>query len=163
AVLLYRADLAERAPEALRAVLWLEGRLSEDTMIRLNGEADGGTREATVAAKYLTEQLGEEVHPDTDTLAARLLRSTGEHLRLVAISLGLAIVTAVPLGVLAARFPWLGQVVLILVGVVQTVPSVALLAILIVLLKMIGPVPAIVALYLYSLLPIVRNTYTGLS
>ena len=65
-------------------------------------------------------------------------------------------------GVLAASLPRLRQVVLGLTGVLQTVPSLALLALLIPLLGMIGTVPALVALVVYALLPIVRNTCTGL-
>jgi osmoprotectant transport system permease protein len=91
------------------------------------------------------------------------LRLTGQHLFLVTISLALAIVLAVPLGILAARFPRSGQIILGATGIVQTIPSLALLALLIPLPFMgIGARPAIVALFLYSLLPIVRNTYAGL-
>jgi osmoprotectant transport system permease protein len=64
--------------------------------------------------------------------------------------------------VLAARVRWLGQAILGVVGVVQTVPALALLFLLSVALHRLGVVPALVALFCYSLLPIVRNTYTGL-
>src|SRR5262249_6325236 len=76
-------------------------------------------------------------------------------------SLLLAILAAIPLGVVAFRFPVLGQVILALVGVVQTIPGLALLSLLLVVFG-IGAVPAIVALFVYSLLPITRNTYAGL-
>ena len=69
---------------------------------------------------------------------------------------------AVPLGVIAARRRRLGQAVLAVVGVVQTIPSLALLVFMIPLLG-IGTRPAIAALFLYSLLPIVRNTHAGLA
>ena len=78
------------------------------------------------------------------------------------VAVGLACLVGVPLGVLAAVYPRLRQVVLGVTGVLQTVPSLALLAILIPLLGMIGTVPALVALFVYALLPIVRNTCTGL-
>jgi osmoprotectant transport system permease protein len=78
------------------------------------------------------------------------------------VSLALAIVAAVPLGVVAARVRWLGQGVLAVVGVVQTVPALALLFLLSVAMHRLGVVPALAALFFYSLLPIVRNTYTGL-
>ncbi len=81
---------------------------------------------------------------------------------LVAVSLALAILVAIPLGVAAARRPRLGYIVLAAIGVVQTVPALALLVLLLVLMNRIGPAPAIAALFLYSLLPIVRNTYAGL-
>ena len=66
-----------------------------------------------------------------------------------------------PLGVVAARRPNLGQVILGVAGILQTIPSLALFVFMIPLLG-IGAAPAIVALFLYSLLPIVRNTYTGI-
>ena len=83
---------------------------------------------------------------------------------MVGASLAAAVLLAVPLGVLAARRPLLGQAVLGLAGVVQTVPSLALLALLIPLplIGGTGTKPALVALFLYSLLPILRNTVTGL-
>src|SRR5205823_5746088 len=88
---------------------------------------------------------------------------------MVGASLAAAVVVAVPLGVLAARRPTLGRAALGLAGVVQTIPSLALLALMIPILGLTrgalpatGVVPALVALFLYSLLPIVRNTVTGL-
>lgn len=91
-----------------------------------------------------------------------LARMTQQHLTLVLLSVALACVIGIPLGVLAALLPRLRQVVLGLAGVLQTIPSLALLALLIPLLGMIGTVPALVALVVYALLPIVRNTCTGL-
>ena len=93
---------------------------------------------------------------------ARILGYTAEHLELVGVSLTLAIAVAVPLGVVAFRRPRLGQAVLAVVGVIQTIPSLALLVFMIPLLG-IGALPATVALFLYSLLPIVRNTHAGLA
>ncbi|PHV04463.1 amino acid ABC transporter permease [Janthinobacterium sp. BJB412] len=87
---------------------------------------------------------------------------TRQHLTLVALAVLLACAVGVPLGVLAAYRPRLRQAVLALVGVLQTVPSLALLALLIPLLGMIGTAPALLALFVYALLPIVRNTCTGL-
>jgi osmoprotectant transport system permease protein len=86
---------------------------------------------------------------------------TGQHLLLVSVSLALAVVVALPLGVLASKRPALGEAVLGVTGVVQTIPSLAILVLMIPLFGL-GAGPAIVALFLYSLLPIARNTYTGL-
>jgi osmoprotectant transport system permease protein len=83
-------------------------------------------------------------------------------LKLVALSLLLAILVGIPLGVLATRSAFLGGAILSLSGLLQTIPSLALLALLIPFLG-IGAIPALVALFLYSLLPIVRNTYVGLT
>src|SRR4029077_8380798 len=87
---------------------------------------------------------------------------TLEHLFLVALSLAAAIAAAVPLRILAWRKPRLGQVILTVTGVIQTIPSLALLVFMIPLLG-IGAGPAIVALVLYSLLPILRGTHAGLA
>ena len=82
------------------------------------------------------------------------------HIGLTFISLLVAVLAGVPLGILIARKNKLAGVVLGLAGILQTIPSIALLGVMIPLLG-IGPRPAIVALFLYALLPIIRNTYTG--
>jgi osmoprotectant transport system permease protein len=96
-----------------------------------------------------------------------LLETTYEHLRLVIPSLLAAVLVAVPLGVLAARQPTLGRIVLAATGVLQTIPSLALLLFMIPVMmwligKGTGAPLAIAALFLYSLLPIVQNTEAGL-
>lgn len=96
-------------------------------------------------------------------LAPDLGRLLAEHLALVAGSLLLAVLAGAPLGILAFRHPALAGPVMAAVGVMQTVPSLALLAFLIALLGTIGFVPALLALFVYALLPIVRNTHAGLS
>jgi osmoprotectant transport system permease protein len=87
---------------------------------------------------------------------------TGEHLMLTGISTGTAILVGIPLGICAARIRWLRSPLIGFVGILQTIPSLAMLAILLALLQKIGATPAIIALTLYALLPIVRNTLTGL-
>jgi osmoprotectant transport system permease protein len=162
-VLLYRADLERRAPEAVRAMLRLEGAISADDMRDMNARAVvDKVPDAQVAGDFLARKLNVRVEVETETVARRILARTREHLLLVGVSLALAIAVAVPLGVLAARQPRLGQGLLALVGVVQTLPALALLGLLILLVRQLGPLPAIIALFLYSLLPIMRNTYTGL-
>jgi osmoprotectant transport system permease protein len=94
--------------------------------------------------------------------ADKLLSQTATHLGLTLISLILAIFIAVPLGILIARKPKFSGPVLGFTGILQTIPSIALLGILIPFLG-IGPKPAILALFLYALLPILRNTYTGIT
>ncbi len=158
AVFLYRSDLTERSPGAVTALEALAGALDEPTMITLNGRAQlGGVSESAVAAGF----LGGEETAEADSRWVRIWRRTVEHLLLVGLSLGAAIVVAIPLGVAAARRPALGQLVLGATGVLQTVPSLAMFVFLIPFLG-IGAAPAIVALFVYSLLPIVRNTHTGL-
>jgi osmoprotectant transport system permease protein len=162
AVLLYREDWAARHRGALESVLRLEGLLSEREMVQLNARVRlERVPETQVASEFLGRKLGLESEVSTDTLAWRVWRRTREHLFLVLVSLLGAVVVAVPLGVLAAKRARLGRVVLGLAGIIQTVPSLALLVMMIPLLG-IGSVPAIVALFLYGLLPIVRNTAAGL-
>jgi osmoprotectant transport system permease protein len=91
------------------------------------------------------------------------LRLSAQHLFLVFVSLLLAIVVGIPLGVLSFYRPKTGQIVLSVTNVIQTIPSLALLAFLITLFGLIGTIPAIVALFLYALLPIIQSTHAGLS
>jgi osmoprotectant transport system permease protein len=103
--------------------------------------------------------------PLAEYIAARLpelwLR-TGEHLMLTGCSTTAAILIGVPMGILLFRTPWLRTPALGTVGILQTIPSLAMLVFLLALLQKIGVLPALIALSLYALLPIVRNTLTGL-
>jgi osmoprotectant transport system permease protein len=117
--------------------------------------------EDVVAAEYLKTRFAIEPTIVSDSFAQRMLRRLGEHVTLVAISLLAAILVAIPLGIVAARWRRLGSVILSVTGIIQTIPSLALLVFMIPWLG-IGAGPALVALFLYSLLPIVRNTATGL-
>jgi osmoprotectant transport system permease protein len=158
AVFLYRAELAQRAPALVRALDGLAGRIDAATMQRLNARVKlQREKEADVAADWLGVAA-----PATIGRAERVWQRTREHLALVGISLGLALLVALPLGVLAARQPRLGQIVLSATGVLQTLPSLAVFVFMIPLFG-IGAKPAIAALFLYSLLPIVRNTHAGLT
>lgn len=94
--------------------------------------------------------------------ADKLLEQTLTHIGLTFVSLLLALLIGVPLGILISRRTKLASSVLGVAGVLQTVPSVALLGFLIPLLG-IGVGPALVALFLYALLPIIRNTYVGIT
>jgi osmoprotectant transport system permease protein len=165
AVLLYAGGLEARAPGAAAALERLAGAIDEATMIALNARVKlGRESEAAVAADFVREQLGLAAPAGAapgESRAARIARTTLDHLALVATSLAAAIAVALPLGVLAAKRPRLGAVVLGTAGVLQTVPSLALLVFMIPLLG-IGAPPAVAALFLYSLLPIVRNTHAGL-
>jgi osmoprotectant transport system permease protein len=94
--------------------------------------------------------------------SGELALRTSEHLALTGMSLGLAMAIGIPLGMLACVFPKTRGPLLSIVGIFQTIPSLALLAILLTLVGMIGVVPAVIALTIYGLLPIVRNTVTGI-
>jgi len=162
-VILYRQALARSQPDAVAAMLRLAGRLSESAMVAMNARARlDRVPETRVAADFLAEAFDLAVQADVETRIERLARNTRQHLFLVVVSLLLAIVVAVPMGVAAAKGPRLGQAILGGVGVLQTIPSLALLVFMIPLLG-IGAPPALAALFLYSLLPIVRNTHAGLT
>ncbi len=163
AVLLYRLDLDARVGSgAIRTLRRLEGKVDAERMIAMNARAKlDRVPEARVAADFLQQQLGVVSVRQQASVPSMILARVAEHLLLVAVSLLAAILVAVPLGVLAAKRARLGQVVLSFVGIVQTLPTLALLVFMIPLFG-IGGTPAIVALFLYSLLPIVRNTHAGL-
>jgi osmoprotectant transport system permease protein len=117
--------------------------------------------EPVVAGEFLAAELGVDAVVAVESPAARLWRHTREHLALFGVSLLAAILAGVPLGVLAAKVPAVAQPILAVTGILQTVPSLAILVLLIGPLGL-GAPPAIAALFLYSLLPIVRNTHAGL-
>ena len=164
AVLLHRLDAPARHPAAWKALARLEGRLDTATMARLNARAEiDRVPVGDVAAEFLS---GRETAARTGLLDAifsrESLRMLVQHVALVLGSLAAAIAIGVPLGIAAARRRALAQPVLAAAGLMQTIPSLALLAFLIPLTGTIGVWPATIALFLYALLPIVRNTYTGL-
>jgi len=163
AVVLYRLDLAQRAPAALRAVRDLEGGIKAEEMRRLNGRVKlERVPERAAAADFLAATLHIAQEPAAEGRARRVGRAVAEHLSLVAASLVTAVVVAIPLGIAAARRRRLGAAILALAGVVQTIPTLALLVLLIPVLG-IGAAPAVAALFLYSVLPIVVNTMAGLA
>ncbi|TFW28865.1 ABC transporter permease subunit [Massilia arenosa] len=189
AVLLYRLDVPARFPAAWQAIKGLEGGIREPDMIALNAEAEISHRAfpaiahdwlarrastphtATPAAPLSSRPaaVAQAAGRDADGTGlwprmfnADLWRLTRQHVLLVGVSVLLACAIGIPLGVAAAAWPRLRQSVLAAVGILQTVPSLALLAMLIPLLGAIGTIPALAALFTYALLPIVRNTCTGL-
>jgi len=87
---------------------------------------------------------------------------TGEHLMLTGCSTLAAVSIGIPMGILLYRAPWIRGPVMGVIGILQTIPSLAMLVFLLALLKKIGVLPALIALTLYALLPIARNTLTGL-
>jgi len=172
AVLLYRKDLPTRLPKTWAALQKLEGKLTAPQMIALNAQVElQNETPPAVAAAYLANPLAViDLSDKTNEpgfwatlFAPDFWPETRQHLFLVFVSLALSVLAAIPLGIWAARSPRAAQPILSVTGLIQTIPSLALLAFLIPLLHRIGPVPAVVALFLYSLLPIVRNTYTGLT
>ncbi|MGH8621083.1 MAG: glycine betaine ABC transporter substrate-binding protein, partial [Burkholderiales bacterium] len=171
AVILHRREFEQQFPRSWEALRRLEGRISIERMTAMNAAVElSGASFAAVAQLFLgagADGTGHATGRQRTFLAALagpdLWRLTFEHLSLVASSLALGVAIGVPLGIWADRAPRARYWVLAAAGVLQTVPALALLAFLIAALDRIGTLPAIIALFLYSLLPIVRNTESGLA
>jgi len=162
ALLLCRADLPGRLPRLWEALQGLDGAIDEDAMVAMNAAVKiERESEAAVASRFVGSLYGDQPAWSERSRLQRVLVRSGEHLALVGISLLAALLVALPLGIAAAKLRIIEQPLLALVGIVQTIPSLALLVFMIPLLG-IGAPPAIAALFLYSLLPIVRNTHAGL-
>jgi osmoprotectant transport system permease protein len=159
AVFLFRLPMRADAIAALRR---LEGTLNEKRMIRLNAEAER-TKNYTRAADLYFERGAGSGNTVGESFPQKLVRWTLRHLQLAGFSLLLSMIFGIPLGIVASRGGAIGQAILGFASIVQTIPSLALLALLV-------PIPffgisvrtAIAALFLYGLLPIVRNTASGL-
>jgi osmoprotectant transport system substrate-binding protein/osmoprotectant transport system permease protein len=178
AAALVSRNLVERQPAAIAALTELSSRLDEATMRRLNQRLEVDREPVGRIARDALAGLGLIAAPADAAGAApaerregsflgylwdrrtELLGMTRRHLLLVALSLAAAIAAAVPLGLALERLPRGAEVAVRAAGVLQTLPGIALLAFMIPLLG-IGVLPAVVALFLYSLYPILRNTYTG--
>jgi osmoprotectant transport system permease protein len=168
-----RADLLARLPDAAAALRLLAGRIDEATMRRLNVAVEVERRDpAEVAASFLRELGLADRHVTVTRRATSLagvlwerrgitLRLAAQHLFLTGAALAGAILIGLPLGIAASRRPLLAGVALTGAGILQTIPSIALLAFMLPLFG-IGTAPAIAALFLYGLLPILRNTVAGL-
>ncbi len=171
AVVLYRLDVPTRFPDAWIALQKLSNSIDATAMIAMNARAElasvpfdviardrlavvSGTKQATDNSErgFSAKLFGDD-----------LLRLTGQHLLLVAVSVAIATLIAIPLAVMIFPYARLRSIVLGAAGLLQTVPSLALLAVLISLIGVIGSVPALIALTLYALLPIMRNTCAGLN
>jgi osmoprotectant transport system permease protein len=158
AVFLYRLELPANVIAVLRS---LEGSFDEKRMIDLNAAAEKSKSYAQAADLYFAEPSSPATQEEP--FPHKLWRWTARHLQLAGFSLLLAVAVGIPLGIAASRGGASGQVILGFTGAVQTIPSLALLALLVPIPFFgISPRTAIAALFLYGLLPIVRNTATGL-
>jgi len=159
AVLLYKKKFQSQYPRSFEALKEnLFDKIDNKTMIDLNSLVElEGKSFAQAAAIF----LGKEKLHDNGIPLQRIWNLTIEHLKLVFVSLLFSILLGIPIGIIATKSPALGQISLIGSGLLQTIPSLALLCFLIPFFG-IGAKPAYVAIFLYGLLPIVRNTYTGI-
>ena len=176
AAALVTEKLETQMPAAVSALTLLSGRLDENTMRRLNRRVEvdgedvrvvardelttlgliGGGRAASAVERQGHSGFGRYLWDRRLDLAAMTLR----HLLLVGLALLAAVFVAVPLGLFLERTRRLAEPIIGSLGVLQTIPSIALLAFMIPLLG-VGVTPALVALWLYALYPIARGTYTG--
>jgi len=157
AVWVARKSFVEQHPREWQALLGLEGRISAEAMLDMNAQAD---IQKVSFAKIASQFLGSEA-PGSESMLNGIVLRTREHLWLVGLSLLFSVLVGVPLGVAAVRFQTAGQAILMSSALIQTVPSLALLCFLIPVFG-VGTKPALAALCLYSLLPVVLNTFTGI-
>jgi len=167
ALVLYRLDVPQRFPKAWAALQKLEGSINETTMIAMNARAElEGAAFDAIARDHLAGQGSsgtERRGVMSKLLGPDLGRLTLQHIGLVAVSVAIAALVAIPLALLAFPHPRWRAALLGATGLLQTIPSLALLALLIWAIGAIGVKPAVLALTLYALLPIMRNTVTGLA
>lgn len=183
AVVLYRLDIPQKHPAAWAAIQRLEGQIRESQMIAMNAKAELDSQPFdAIARQFLTNKNGPQTitnkasQPSSLSSAASFLqqlwmrlwaddlwRLLGQHITLVLASVGVACLIAVPLAISIYRRAKLRTLVLGGASVLQTVPSLALLVVFIAALGSIGFWPALMALTLYAVLPILRNTCTGLA
>jgi len=182
AVPIIRADVLEKYPYLRKVLGELAGKISHRVMLALNDRVDRGhesvesvARSFLVEAELVSGKL--EKSSMANTLEQRveqgffalfwserlsLWKQVKQHLMLTLVALLFALMIALPTGVALSRFPKLSGPVFAIVNAVQTIPSLALFGFLIPLVG-IGAMPAIIALFLYALLPLISNTYTGIS
>jgi osmoprotectant transport system permease protein len=164
AVLLYGSSLPQRAPRALEAILELAGHVGEPQMRRANEDLVLDHASVDEAAHgLLRDALAiDGPAPASRSIVGEIARDTLRHIELVTGSVLASVLMGVPLGILATRSRILALVTTSFSEVLQTVPSLALLALLVPMLG-IGATTALTALFLYGLLPIVRATHVGIA
>jgi osmoprotectant transport system permease protein len=175
AAALVRGDALREHPEIGNALGLLTGALSEDAMRRLNLRVEHEGEPIERVAQEALESMGLSEHREVQAVSSRgrglasymwatraaIGRRTLEHMYLSGAGVLLGILVAVPLGLALERRRGGAETFIRVVGTSQTIPSLALLAFMIPFFG-IGELPAVVALWIYSVFPILRNTYTGL-
>lgn len=159
---LVRKETLAQFPGLSQLLNKFKGMIRDTQMSELNAQVEIEKKTYfEVAKNFLAERKLKGSAAEEKSWWTLLLHRTFVHLGLTLTALMAALFLAIPLGILVYRVSWLRRPVMTVVGILQTVPSIALLALMIPLFG-IGKLPAIVALFIYSLLPIVRNTYAGL-
>ncbi|MEO8514616.1 MAG: glycine betaine ABC transporter substrate-binding protein [Ignavibacteria bacterium] len=158
---LMRQAIDTKAKDLIRL---LAGTINDSMMREMNSKVLYENKSfGDVANEFLktNKLIGIETKYENKSAADEILEKTLRHLQITFISLILAILIAFPLGVLLSAFPAFSKPILYVTGLLQTIPSIALLAVMIPVFG-IGIVPAVAALFLYALLPILRNTTIGI-
>ena len=165
-ILIYRSSLNESHPEFIKTIKTLKNKISNAQMQKMNYDLEINKLSLDVIAKtFLSGSSNMEVKNESFMeilFHKNFLILTFQHIFLVFFSIFLAMTIGIPIGILSFCFPKIGKYILNLTGLLQTIPSLALLAFLIFIFNRIGIIPAIIAIFLYSLLPIVENTNLGL-
>ncbi len=171
---LAKENILDEKPAIKKVFKLMEGLITSEEMVEMNDQVDRFRAEPSLVAKNFLIKKGllegnmKDSPKDESffTFALRkkqyLLKILKEHLILSFVALFLAVLVSLPLGVLLTRYERLSKLVFPIVNTIQTIPSLALLGFLIPFMG-IGMTPAVLALFLYSLLPLVRNTYVGIS
>ncbi len=159
AIPLIRDDLSPRAQAAIED---LAGTLDDSSMASLNASVVFEGEDFASAARNHLRSIGFDVADGGSNTFDDLIRNTQRHLWLTAIALLTATVVGIVLALAVFQVAWISNAVLYVAGLLQTIPSIALLALMIPIFG-IGMLPAVMALFLYSLLPIVRNSVTALA
>ncbi len=159
AVPLIRDNLSPRAQAAIED---LAGTLDDSSMASLNASVVFEGEDFASAARNHLRSIGFDVADGGSNTFDDLIRNTQRHLWLTAIALLTATVVGIVLALAVFQVAWISNAVLYVAGLLQTIPSIALLALMIPIFG-IGMLPAVMALFLYSLLPIVRNSVTALA
>jgi len=181
ALILFRKNVPSSFPRIWGTLLTLENKISQKSMLELNSLAELQGKSFKEVANYYLQQSGNN-YPATQIIKTELKTPEfsiyalignmfgnnfflllSQHLYLVFVSLALAIMIGLPLGVVCFYKTHIGQAILSITGAIQTIPSLALLAFLISLFGVIGTIPAIAALFLYGLLPIIQSTHAGMN
>lgn len=162
AVVLARLDFVGNNPEIWKSIMEVSGEIDESLMSDLNARVDLKKQSISQAASAFFEEEAELVVMKRNVFWSELALRSQEHIFLVLLAMLAAILIGVPLGFMANYSASMAHIVMSTTGLVQTLPSLALLGFLIPLFG-IGTLPALVAIFLYSLLPIVRSTHLSLS
>lgn len=177
AAALVASRLAAGNPKAIAALSLLSGKLDERTMRSLNQRVEVNREDPASVARSALSEMGlvavsnsSGAYPKKRSTQgftgylldhrSNIIEQTARHLLLSALALVAAIIVGIPLGLVLERRRRAAESTLTLLGVIETIPSIALLAFMLPLFG-VGVLPALVALWLYALYPIVRATYTG--